>query len=206
MNKKVVKYCADTLSKMVDYHNSNDEELLGINFDLKRLLLINKINLYNISKYKHDSDKDFYVKLRDLLFERYIKTEIVRQWLELYITNSAIDFEEVLNAADFYNSKTLEINVKINKKIDLSKKRTDEIINFILVKTKNEIIYDDDYQYFIINIIDKKNKDRSKLRIFRKEYVDEIDSQGQGELGLSKTELLNTIFDYFIINKKKERT
>jgi len=204
MNKKVIKYCAETLWKIVDYHDSDDEVLLQIILDLKRLLLINRINLFNIGKYEIENERQFHLKLKELLFKRYVQTEIVRQWLELFITNSAISFEEILHAADYFNSKTLEINVKLNRKIELSEKRTEEIINFVLAKTKKDTVYDDEYKYFIVNIIDKKNRDRNVQRIYKKSYVDEIDESGLGELKISKSDLLNTIFDYFIINKKKE--
>ncbi len=203
MNKKVIKYCSQTLEKLVNYHNLNNDELLEVILDLKRLLLVNQINLYKISKYENITDKEFYLKLRELLFNKFVKTEIVREWLELFLTNNEISFDEVLRAADYYNSKALEINVKINKKIDLSEKRKQEIINSVLVKVKNEDFDFDDYNYFLVNILDKRNKDNSNLCIFKKEYINELESKGTRPMEISKTDLMNTIFDYFIINKQK---
>jgi len=204
MNKKVIKYCAHTLEKMIDYHDLDSDELLKINIDLKKLLLINKINLYKISKYGRDSDKVFFLQLKEKLCGNYIKTEIVRQWLDLFISNSEISFEEILHAADNFNSKTLEINVKINRKIELNEKRKEEIINSILVKVKNETIYENEYKYYIVNIIDKKNKERQTQKLFDRDYVNTIETRGTGGLEITQTDLLNTIFDYFIINKPKK--
>jgi len=205
VNKKVVKYCCGTLEKMVNYHNLNDEELLGVILDLKRLLMVNQINLYKISKYESETDKKFFVKLKDLLFDKYVKNAIIKEWLELFMTNEHINFDEILAAADYYNSKTLEINVKINKKVELNSTRRRQIFNFVLVKVKNEEFNFDDYNYFIVNIADKKNKEKNNLCIFKREYIEEMAEKQEDALDISKTEMMNTIFDYFIINKQMKK-
>jgi hypothetical protein len=203
MNEKVVKYCSKTLKKMIDYHIQNEKlgvvELLEINHDLKRLMTVNEVNIFRIKQYDRLNDVVFFHKLRDMLCEKYIKNDIVRQWLFLFINNPEIDFDEILEAADKYNSKTLEILITIKSCIDLNNERREQIINSTLVRVKNETINENDYQFFIVYLKDECEEKCSQL--FSRERVNEIENENLANTPVSKNEMLNTIFDYFIINK-----
>lgn len=204
MNKKVVKYCASTLKKMVDYHLKYDElddnELLDINNDLKTLLKINTVNIYRIKQ--HEDDKVFSRALRDLFCQKYLKNDVVKQWLILFINNAHIDFDEILEAADKFNSNTLEIQIRVKDCIDLNETRRNQIINLVLMNVRKETKNKKEYDFFIINL--QESDEICKAFIFKKSDVLEIERSSMESTQVSRNELLNTIFDYFIINKPKE--
>jgi len=203
MNKKIVKYCSDKLADMVNYYNYQDDILLEINSDLKKLRLINPVNLIKIGRYNKDTDKDFFRDFREILFDKYIKTEVVKQWLILFIGNSAISLNEIITAADNFNSKILEVYIKMNKKISLSEIRKKQIINFVLVKIKKESSNKNEFNYYIINFTDD-SENKSNPEIFTKQQVEEIEKKEDSEMQISEGDILNMIFDYYFINKQKE--
>ena len=88
----------------------------------------------------------------------------------------------------------------------MNKFREDQIINFVLTKANNETLNENNYYFFIINLINKSKKEQDiKPRVFDRNYVDNLNKQEELDSGISDSELYNAIFDYFIIHKQKEK-
>jgi len=190
---------------MIKYHKIQNDILLEVNKDLKKLLLINTVNLYKVAGYSRETNHDFFISLRKILFEKYITTEVVRHWLTLFIGNPEIKFEEIIASADHFNSNILEIDVDVNDKIDLSNLRESQIIKFILTTAKKDTKNENKFEYFIINFINiDKEKEVIKPRIYNRKQIKKLKKQEDQVSKMSESDLFNVIFDYFIINKQRE--